>query len=416
MVYEQGDRPEDASPPGGAETPASPGAPAPGGRGDPAAIESLPPRPAWVEVDFAALAGNFRAIRGHLAPTARLLYVVKDEAYGIGAGAAARVALANGADELGVFTLGEGVALRRAGITAPVLLLGERTPEELPWVLAARLTPCVGSVEAARALDAAARLQGVRTPAHLKVNTGMNRFGFPWREAAAWSRELAALGHVDWEGALSHFAQSDECDKTFAREQTARFHAVVAAARNAGLRPRRLHLANSGAFLDLPETHLDMVRVGILALGVYPSAVCRRIPGIQPVLSLKARILAIQHLEPGDTVGYGMRYRAEAPHRIGVLPVGYGDGFPRVRNEGRALIAGRPAPIVGGVSMDALTIDLTAHPEARPGDEAVLLGRSGAEEITAQEAAALKRSVTYDLLAGLRARLPRRAAEAPAGA
>ena len=160
--------------------------------------------------------------------------------------------------------------------------------------------------------------------------------------------------------------------------------------------------------MDLPDAHFDLVRVGLLAHGVQPSAVCRRVPGLKPVLTVKARVVTIQSVEPGDTVGYGMRWQARRPSRIGVLPLGYADGFPRVRNEGHALLHGCRVPIVGGVAMDAILVDLTDLQDARVGDEAVLLGCQGEIEITAQDLATLKRSVTYDLLAGWRARLPRR--------
>ncbi|MBN8246948.1 MAG: alanine racemase [Verrucomicrobia bacterium] len=365
------------------------------------------PRSAWIEVDLGALGHNFRAIRRSLPAGTALLYVVKDEAYGLGALAAARVALANGADRLAVFTLSEAERLRSAGITAPILLMGERLPEELPWVLRLDLEPCVGRLEIATALDALARQQGRPAPVHIKVNTGMNRFGLPWRAARSWAAELAALTGLRFEGVLGHFAQSDEEDKTFARVQLERFHQSLEALRAAGIEPRWKHHSNSGGALDLPEAHLDLVRVGLLAHGVYPSRVCRRLEDLRPVMTVKARLVAIQEVEPGDTVGYGMRWRADRPGRIGVLPLGYGDGFPRVRNEGHALIRGVRVPLVGGVAMDALTVDLTDLPGAAVGDEAVLMGRQGAEEISAHDLAALKRSVSYDLLAGWRSRLPR---------
>ncbi len=372
-----------------------------------------PPRSAWIEVDLAVLAENFRRIRAELPADTRLLYVLKDDAYGMGAVPAAQVALANGASMLAVFTLGEAAELRDSGITAPILLLGERLPDELPWVLDLGVETCVGRIEIARALHELGLRRGRPVPVHVKVNSGMNRFGFPWRDAAEWSHQLSALGGLDFAGVLGHFAQSDELDKTFARTQIERFENSVALLRAAGVRPRAVQHCNSGGFLDLQEAHFDVVRVGLLAQGVYPSSVCRRLPGLQPVLSLKARIATTQHLEPGDTVGYGMRWKAERPSRIGVLSVGYGDGFPRVRNEGRALVCGRSAPIVGGITMDALMIDLTELPEAAVGDEAVLLGRQGDAEIPVQELATLKRSVSYDVLVGWRSRLPRRYIGAP---
>ncbi|MEN9733719.1 MAG: hypothetical protein RLZ45_1714 [Verrucomicrobiota bacterium] len=364
-------------------------------------------RPAWVEVDLDALASNLRRIRADLPSRVRLMQVVKDEAYGTGSVAVARLALAHGVDAFTTFTVGEAARLRDAGITAPILLLGERTADEFEWLVRHRLATCVGSLDTARALEAFAARTGVRIGIHLKVNSGMNRFGFPWRTVSEWAPVLAGLRHLDIVGALTHFAQSDELDKTFARLQLARFQETVAVLRNHGVNPSCLHTCNSGGYLDLPEAHHDMVRIGILPLGVYPSSVCRRLDGLMPVMSVKARITGLQWLEPGDTVGYGMRYRAEAPRRIAVLPLGYGDGFPRVRNEGCALVHGRRAPLVGGVSMDAVTVDVTDIPEAHLGDEAVLMGRQGGEEITAHDVAALKRSVSYDILTGWRSRLPR---------
>lgn len=364
-------------------------------------------RPAWVEVDLDALASNLRTIRSDLPARVRMMQVVKDEAYGTGSVTVARLAVANGVDAFATFTVGEAARLREAGITAPILLLGERTPDEFEWLVRHRLEVCVGSIDIAGALNGFAERSGIRIPVHLKVNSGMNRFGLPWRSVSDWAPVLAGLRHLEFAGALTHFAQSDELDKTFARLQLGRFEGTVATLRSHGIHPARLHTCNSGGCLDLPEAHHDMVRIGILPLGVYPSSVCRRLEGLRPVMSVKARITGLQWLEPGDTVGYGMRYRAETPRRIAVLPLGYGDGFPRVRNEGVALLQGRRVPIVGGVSMDAVTVDVTDLPEVRLGEEAVLMGRQGSEEITAHDVAALKRSVSYDILTGWRSRLPR---------
>ena len=365
------------------------------------------PRSAWVEVDLAQFARNWELIRREVPSPVSLMFVAKDNAYGLGAVEAARVALAHHADSLAVFTLGEAQELRDAGITAPILLLGERLEEEVPHVLDLDLEPCVGSIEVAEAFSKVARQRGHPVPVHLKVNTGMNRFGFSWRTVESWGRRLRELAGLEFRGALSHFAQSDELDKGFARTQSGRFEAVLDRLAAEGIRPCWIHHCNSGGVLDLPDAHFNRVRVGLLAQGVYPSEVCRRVDGIAPVLSLRARITAIQSLEAGDTVGYGMRWRAEGPCRIGVLSIGYGDGYPRLRNQGHVLVHGRRVPLVGGVTMDALMIDLTPVPEARIGDEAVLLGSQGSERITVQELASLRGTVTYDVLTGLRGRLPR---------
>ena len=370
-------------------------------------LTGRPPRPAWIEIDLGQLRRNFQLINQDKPRAVRLLSVVKDEAYGHGALQTARVALDGGADFLALTTVEEAMALRDRGIKARVLLLGDRQETELPWCVAHDLTCCVSEPQITNQLAQLAARAGKRVPVHVKINTGMNRYGVRWSEAAPLIAHILATKSLELEGVLSHFAQSDEADKTFALLQLARFNEILRGLTERGVPVPLRHLCNSGGFLDLPQAHGDMVRLGVLPLGVYPSSVCRRIPGIQSVMSVKARLAAIQHLPPGETVGYGMRYTAATHRRIAVLPLGYGDGFPRVRNAGFALIHGRRAPIIGGVAMDALTVDITDLPEARLWDEAVLMGRQGDEEISVHEVARLKGSVSYDVLTGWRARLPR---------
>lgn len=375
----------------------------------------FPPRPAWIEIDLARLRRNARLIRAELPPRVRLLAVVKDEAYGHGAIDAARAALEEGAAFLGVSTIEEAMALRDAGIRARILLLGERQDSELPWCAAHDLTVCLNHARTARALARAAAGLQRRVPAHVKINTGLTRYGARWDEAAPLIEAVAAEPALELEGAMTHFAQSDETDKTFALLQMARFDEAMAAAGGRNPAAPVRHLCNSGGFLDLPQAHREMVRVGILMYGVFPSTVCRRIEGIQPVMAVKARVAALQKLLPGEHVGYGMHYTAASQRRIAVLPIGYGDGFPRVRNQGHALLHGRRAPIVGGVAMDALMVDVTDIPQVKMWDEAVLMGEQGGEVITARDVARLKNSVTYDVLTGWQARLRRKVVNAGAG-
>ncbi len=365
------------------------------------------PRPAWIEIDLAQLRRNFQLITQDKPSDVQLLSVVKDSGYGHGAVEVGKAALAAGARFLALSTVEEAVLLRDQGITAPLLLLGDRQEAELPWCIAHDLTCCVSEAHSARKLAKLAARAGKRVPVHIKINTGMNRYGVHWREAASLVGLVASTKSLHLEGILSHFAQSDELDKTFAMLQLARFKEALAGIAELGVAVKIRHLCNSGGFLDLPQAHFDMVRLGLLPLGVYPSSVCRRLPRLLSIMTVKARIAAIQHLQPGDHVGYGMRYTAAEPRRIAVLPIGYGDGFPRVRNQGFALIHGERAPIVGGVAMDALTVDITNIPAARMWDEAVLMGRQGQDEISVHEVAKLKNSVSYDVLAGWRGRLPR---------
>jgi alanine racemase len=368
----------------------------------------FPQRPAWIEIDLARLRRNLQLVRQDLPPRVQLLAVVKDEAYGHGALDVARTALEEGATFLGVSTLEEAMALRDAGIKARILILGERQESELPWCVAYDLTVCLNHAHTAQKLARAAAGFEKRVPVHVKINSGMSRYGVRWDEAAHLLETIAAEPSLQLEGTMTHFSQSDETDKTFAHLQMARFDEVMAAARARQLPVPMQHLCNSGGFLDLPAAHRDMVRVGILMYGILPSTVCRRIPGIQPVMSIKARIAAIQRVKAGEHVGYGMRYTAPSDRRIAVLPIGYGDGFPRVRNQGGALIHGRRAPLVGGIAMDALMVDVTDIPEAGMWDEAVIMGEQGGESITARDMAQLKNSVTYDVLTGWRLRLGRK--------
>jgi alanine racemase len=367
----------------------------------------FPLRPAWIEIDLGKLRRNLQLIRRDLS-TARLMAVTKDDAYGHGALDVARVALEEGAWGFGLSTLEEAMALRQNGIAAPLLLLGERQEAELEWCVAHDLTVCVNEPHTVRALASTAEKFNKRVPVHLKINTGMSRYGVRWDEALALVEQILSEKSLLLEGVMTHFAQSDETDKGFANLQFSRFNEVLRALEERKISVKYRHSCNSGGFLDLPHAHLDMVRTGILIYGVFPSQVCRRIPGIEPVMSVKAKIAAIQKLRPGEVVGYGMRYKAEAERRIAVLPIGYGDGFPRVRNEGCALIHGKRAPLVGGIAMDALMVDITDIPQAQMWDEAVIMGRQGNEEITVRDIAKLKNSVTYDVLTGWRLRMRRK--------
>ena len=366
-----------------------------------------PRRPAWVEIAMDRLRRNFQIIARDKPRGVRIVSVVKDDAYGHGAAAVAKTAMDCGAAFLALSSLDEAMKLHERGVQAPMLLLGERQQSELPWCVEHALTCCVNDGGMVEKLGRVAAREGKTVPVHLKVNTGMNRYGVHWTQAAALAERICATESLELEGILSHFAMSDETDKTFALLQLERFNGVLSEMARKGIRVKHRHLCNSGGFLDLPQAHFDMVRIGMLQFGVYPSKVCRRIPGIESVMTVKARIAGIQHLQAGDVVGYGMRYQAPSARRIAVIPVGYGDGFPRMRNQGCVLAHGRRAPLVGGVAMDAFTVDVTDIPEAGLWDEVVLMGKQGGEEISVHEVAQWKNSVSYDVLAGWRARLPR---------
>lgn len=368
-------------------------------------------RPAWLEVNLDQLRHNSALIRSDMPDGLAFLSVVKDDAYGHGATEVARAAVETGAQMLAVYTLGEALRLREAGFTLPILLLGERDPDELPHCLEHKLTLSLGDLSIARRWNELAGKAGQEVGVHLKINTGMNRYGVRWDELPAFLNEWGGLRSLRMDGVMSHFAQSDEIDKTFARQQLERFHSALECLARGGIRPRWRHHCNSGGYLDLPEAHFDLVRLGILPLGVYPSAVCRRIPGIEPVMSLRAKVVAVRNLRPGDSVGYGMRFTASAPCRIAVLPLGYGDGYPRIRNTGQAMIHGQYAPQVGSVAMDTVFIDVTRIPQAQPGSIVTLMGSE--PDLTARDLAKWSGTVCYDILTGWSSRLPRRYLSTP---
>lgn len=367
-----------------------------------------PPRPAWVEIDIAKLRRNFELFAADRPAGLQFMSVVKDDAYGHGIVQVSRVAQQFGCAFLGVVTVDEADELRRSGISAPILLLGERTDDELDFACTKNLTCCVNDLRVAEKLAQLSVKYARPIPVHVEIDTGMSRYGVRWSEALPLLQALADMPELLLEGVMSHFAMSDELDKSFAMTQLQRFNEVLNQIQEERISVKYRHMCNTGGYLDLPMAYFDMVRVGTLPLGVYPSRVCRRIAGLQPVMSVKARISTIRPLEVGDVVGYGMHYTAQTPRRIAVLPIGYGDGFPRVRNTGHVLIRGKGAPIVGGNAMDAMMVDITDIPGVGLWDEAVLLGQQGEMEITARDLADWRGSVTYESMICWRSRLPRK--------
>jgi alanine racemase len=374
-----------------------------------------PLRPAWVEIDLTQLHRNLEIIRADTPPHLKWCSVVKDQAYGHGAVEIARETIRAGASCIAVATLDEALELRHAQINAPILIFGERPHAELDLCLENNLTIFVNDATQARQFNEICQRKGKPARVHIEVDTGLNRYGVRWTKALPVIEAIMQLPGLQLAGVMTHFAMSDELDKTFAYEQLRRFEEVVQQLRERKLLPNLrmqngktlLHTCNSGGYLDMPKAHFDMVRLGILPLGVYPSKVCRRIPGLAPIMSVKTRIAAIKPIEAGDTVGYGMRYRAESARTLAVLPMGYGDGFPRVRNAGFALVHGKRAPIIGGNAMDAMMVDITDIPGTQQWDEVVIIGKQGEDEITVHDLAAWGGTVSYDIMTRWSVRMPR---------
>ncbi|MDP2661846.1 MAG: alanine racemase [Dehalococcoidia bacterium] len=362
-----------------------------------------PGRPTWAEIDLGALKQNARVLKGLIGNECQLLAVVKANAYGHGAPAVARSALEGGASRLGVACPDEGVELRLAGIEAPILILGYTAPMEAEKAVRHGLTPTVNSLQHAEAVAGASRRLGKVTPVHLKVDTGLNRFGLDRAGVLALARAIEHLPSLRLEGAYTHFASADEADKSFTWRQFEEFMAVV---QEMDISIR--HVANSAAILDLPEMRLDMVRAGIALYGLYPSPDVSRATPLSPVLSLKSRVARVREVAECETVSYGRTWMAPSRCAIALAPCGYADGLPRLlSNRGAMLVRSRRAPIVGRICMDLAMIDVTGIDGVSEGDELVVIGGQGQESISVEEIAGQAGTISYEILCGVSRRVPR---------
>jgi alanine racemase len=357
----------------------------------------------WAEIDLDQLAANVHALKRQ-AVDARLLVVVKANAYGHGAVMTARAAVEAGAWGLGVASLEEGEELRHAGIESPVLVLSRCAPAQAERLVASDLRVTIGSLDLGEALSRAATASGREALVHLKVETGMQRFGVPPEEARGLAESLRALPGVVVEGLSSHLASSDEPDKAFTRQQYQRF---LDCAGDLDWIPIH-HISNTGALLDLPELRLGLVRCGLGVYGYYPSSTAGREVPISPVLSLRSRVARVATVEKGAGVGYGLAWHAERTSRIALVLAGYGDGIRRaLSNRGEALVRGKRAPYAGRVAMDMLALDVTDIPGVAVDDEVTLLGRQDDDCIDADAIATLIDTISYEIISGLMERVPR---------
>ncbi|HOV79446.1 MAG TPA: alanine racemase [Bacillota bacterium] len=366
--------------------------------------------PVWAEIDLAAIAHNVREIRRVTNPPAKVMAVVKANGYGHGAVEVGRTALDNGAEWLGVARVTEAVALREAGIGAPILILGYIPPEQSGEVVRHRISQAVYTRDMALALSEAAGREGVRARVHVKVDTGMGRIGWLAGPGAAGEiLSLASMPNIEIEGIFTHFAAADSADKKYSRRQFERFVEIIELLRRKGLEFPIKHAANSAALMELPETHLDMVRTGIAVYGLYPSdEVDRGIVALRPAMTLKARVAYVKEVPAGFKISYGCTHTTTGPTVIATLPLGYADGYSRLlSSRGEALLRGCRAPVVGRVCMDQVMVDVGHIPGVREGDEAVLIGRQGGEEIPADEVAAKLGTINYEVTCMVSYRVPR---------
>jgi alanine racemase len=375
-------------------------------------------------VDLEALASNYRAIEAYLRAEASLnreagagvprapgiIAVVKANAYGHGARPVAQVLERAGAAMLAVADIEEGVDLRQAGIRAPILVFGALSVSDVEGVFDYQLTPAISSPAAGRALERAALARGTTLGYHLKLDTGLNRLGFRYDNLGRTLPELLASPHLRLDAVHTHFGTADVPESPLFEQQRRRFDAACLEIGDLGGGPRLRHAANSAALVRDSRVWYDFVRPGLLLYGLVPPPLHTTLP-LRPVMSLTSRVVAVKGVRAGEAVGYGGRFVAERPTTLAVVPAGYADGLDR-RLEGRGwvLIQGRRAPIVGAVSMDMLTVDVTDAGDVGPGDEVVCLGSQGPESwqtIDAREMAAWIDTIPYEVLCRLGARVER---------
>lgn len=371
----------------------------------------------WAEISLQAILHNLRAIRKQVGSQRKILAVVKSNAYGLGAVPVAKALQKAGTEWFGVTCANEGVELREAGIRKRILILTGFWPGEEKRLIQNNLTPTVTRVDDLRHLERSAKAAGgkSRVRFHLKINTGMNRLGIAANEVDSFARALAECHHIELEGTFTHFASAEDFTAQQTDDQERVFLACLDRLRALGVSPGIVHMANSGAICARPNTWADMVRPGAILYGYYqsfdPPQKKQEVMGqvaLQPCLSLRARIISLRNVPVGEGVGYAARFVTKRPSRIAVINAGYADGVVRARtNRGWALVRGKRVPLVGTISMDLTTLDLTDVPEAALGEVVTIYGKDGDAAIEVSEVAHEIGTVTSDLLCALGRRVPK---------
>jgi alanine racemase len=364
-------------------------------------------RPTVAEIDLGSLEFNYRQLQKRIPEGVKLLAVVKADAYGHGAIRISRKLEKLGVAYLGVAISDEGVELRKGGVKAPILILGGIYKEGVDQVLQFDLTPVVFQKETLRLLTKAAERWQKKVRVHLKVDTGMGRLGVPLNLWPTFLKELKRFPKIEIEGILSHFSMTDE-EESFTTHQWREFQEAVALAKEMGISYKFLHIANSGTLITFPSYLGNLVRPGIMLYGAYPSLTFQDLIQLKPVMTLKTHIHFLKSVAPGTRISYGGAFITKRESLIATLPIGYADGYSRhLSNQGEVLIRGKRAPIVGKVCMDLIMVDVTEIPNVFLGDEVILMGKQGKEQITAEEIAKKIDSISYEVLCLIGKRVPR---------
>jgi alanine racemase len=364
--------------------------------------------PTYATVNLAALAHNLSCIKRYLSPGCEIMAVVKANAYGHGAVEIAQALARRDIGRLAVASLDEGIALRQAGLSAPIVVLGALFEEQVSDLVAHRLTPVVSDGRILPALAKAARSHPAPYPIHLKVETGMGRLGFSPEELFSLLDNPIVRSPLQIEGMMTHLADADGTDSASTERQLGAFRTILEQIRQRGLTLPLIHTANSAAIVRFPEAHFSLVRPGIMLYGYHTLPATTPVSDLRPVLSLQTRIVQLRTIPRGGTVSYNGTFVAARPTRIAVLPIGYADGYSRrLSHCGSVLIQGRRAPIVGLVCMDMIMVDVTDLAPVQVGEIVTLIGQQGGESIWADEVADWIGTIPYEVLCGIGSRVPR---------
>ncbi|MFA4967642.1 MAG: alanine racemase [Candidatus Margulisiibacteriota bacterium] len=357
----------------------------------------------YAEISLEAVKHNIAEIRKLLKAGTRFMAVTKANAYGHGAVAVSRAAIEAGADYLAVANLREALELREAGMVSPILILTESPTSVMDEVVQHQLTQTIYSFSEAKALSDEAVKRKKTARLHIKVDTGMGRVGVMPSEASALIAKISSLPALTIEGVFTHFAKAEEHNDSYTKEQFEKFRSLFPKFENIPIK----HAANSAATLFHPDTHLDMVRVGLMLYGIYPQGNSNRTIDLKPALSFKSRVVYLKRVPAGTLISYGGIYETKKETSIATLPVGYADGYSRrLSNRGKVLINGKRYPVVGHITMD-MTLVNVGDDKISVGDEAVLIGSQGIEAITADEIATLDDTISYEVICGIGKRVPR---------
>jgi alanine racemase len=372
-------------------------------------------RPTWAEINLANLVHNFKTVKRHVGEKVKVMTMVKADAYGHGSIRVARALEPAGVDWFGVALPEEGVALREAGITAPIMCCGGFWADQETSIIEFNLTPVLYRVEMVAALDEAARQAGVVVDYHLKIDTGMGRLGVPYWELQSFLDQIKRFNHVYLDGLLTHFASIDDPNQDdFTKEQTRRFDSAVRTVATAGFKPNYFHMSNSAGTYTHPEAWGNLVRTGGLIYGLWRDTTSpgEELLDLKPVLSLHSRITHLKEVPIGQHLGYGCTFTTTRPSKIATLPVGYDDGYRRdLSNNAQVMVLSAAgallADVVGRISMDRIMVDVTDVVGVTLGNEVILLGERDGISITAEDLAARINTISYEITCNISGRVPR---------